>query len=94
MVNRLLDTSDDLQDLGIRSTLFTYQRRSVAYDVAEGDYGERRSGSPLRARSCLNEEAFYLQPGTMEILRERPMVAPSRGGVLCEELGRRLPLPT
>ncbi len=94
MVNRLLDTSDDLQDLGIRSTLFTYQRRSVA-TMLQKETMEKDVPDPLYVRvPALNEEAFYLQPGTMEILRERPMVAPSRGGVLCEELGRRLPLLT
>lgn len=30
---------------------------------------------------------FYMQPSTMEILQERPMVQQNRGGVLCEELG-------
>ncbi|KAK0239544.1 SNF2 family N-terminal domain-containing protein [Armillaria nabsnona] len=87
MVNRLLDTSDDLQDLGIRSTLFTYQRRSVA-TMLQKETMEKDVLDPLYVRvPALNKEAFYLQPGTMEILRERPMVAPSRGGVLCEELG-------
>jgi hypothetical protein len=35
----------------------------------------------------LNKAAFHLQPATMEILRECPMVAAHHGGVLCEELG-------
>jgi hypothetical protein len=35
----------------------------------------------------MNKLEFYMQPATMEVLRERPMVAAHRGGVLCEELG-------
>jgi hypothetical protein len=37
--------------------------------------------------SGMDETVFYLQPATMETLRECPMVAAHRGGVLCEELG-------
>jgi hypothetical protein len=35
----------------------------------------------------MNKLAFYLQPATMEVLQECPMVATHHGGVLCEELG-------
>ena len=35
----------------------------------------------------VDKTCFYFQPATMEILRERPMVAAHHGGVLCEELG-------
>jgi hypothetical protein len=35
----------------------------------------------------MDKSVSYLQPATMEILRERPMVAAHHGGVLCEELG-------
>lgn len=35
----------------------------------------------------LNNSVFYFQPATMELLREYPTVAQTRGGILCEELG-------
>jgi hypothetical protein len=35
----------------------------------------------------MNKSVYYLQPATMEILQECPMVTAHHGGVLCEELG-------
>jgi len=37
--------------------------------------------------NTIDGKTFYLQPGTSEVLLERPIVNPCRGGILCEELG-------
>lgn len=87
IVGRLLNFRDDLGGLGMRSTLYKYQRRSVA-SMLQKELDPRDVPDPLFIPLVgVNGEEFYFQPGTMEILRERPMVAPNRGGILCEELG-------
>ena len=72
---------------GLRSRLYPYQRESVSAmllrEISESDVPD-----PLYIPvTGLNETVFYFQPATMEVLRERPMVAAHHGGVLCEELG-------
>lgn len=73
---------------GLRSSLYTYQRRSVAAMIQK----ETRPADipdPLFIPIVgINGREFYMQPSTMEILQERPMVQQNRGGVLCEELGK------
>ncbi|KAJ7481065.1 SNF2 family N-terminal domain-containing protein [Mycena galericulata] len=84
---RLLDFSDELNNLGLRTTLHKYQRRSVAAMVQK-EMDLRDDPDPLFLPVVgLNKKEMYLQPGTMELLLERPQVAPCRGGILCEELG-------
>lgn len=91
MTRRLLDFSDDLHTLGLRTKLHKYQRRSVAAMVQK-EMDLRDDPDPLFLPVVgLNKKEMYLQPGTMELLLERPRVAPCRGGILCEELGM-LPL--
>lgn len=75
------------QIAGLRSQLYPYQRESVSTmlfrEMSESDVPD-----PLYIPvTGLNKSVFYLQPATMEILRERPMVTAQHGGVLCEELG-------
>lgn len=87
IVNRLLDFYDDLEGLGIRSRLYEYQRRSVAAMLRK-ELDDRDVPDPLYISvQALDGRVFYLQPGTSEVLLERPMTAPCRGGILCEELG-------
>lgn len=74
---------------GMRSTLYQYQRRSVA-KMVEVETTQRSTADPLYIPVMgMNGAIFYLQPATMEVLQERPMVQQNRGGVLCEELGER-----
>ena len=85
---RLLNSQDNLEGLGMRSTLYTYQRRSVAA-MLQRELDPRDVPDPLYiSAGTIDGRDFYLQPGTMEILQQRPMTAPCKGGILCEELGK------
>ncbi|KAG6906520.1 hypothetical protein DXG01_013485 [Tephrocybe rancida] len=87
ITGRLLNFSDNLSGLGMRSSLYKYQRRSVAAMIQqELDPSDVSDPLFISLRSMENE-SFYLQPGTMEVLRERPTTAASQSGILCEELG-------
>jgi hypothetical protein len=88
VTRRLLDFDDNLEGVGMRSSMYKYQRRSVAAMIQkELDVTDIPDPLFISLASMFREE-FYLQPGTMEILRERPTVAACRGGILCEELGK------
>jgi hypothetical protein len=74
---------------GMRSKLYHYQRRSVAAMIQK-ETQPVDIPDPLFMPIPGNDGSeFYLQPSTMEILQERPMVQQNRGGVLCEELGEQ-----
>lgn len=75
---------------GLLSTLYPYQRRSVAamlhkelssQSILDPAYIQVRGVGP-------GGEIFYLQPATLELLRHCPRTSAVRGGVLCEELGK------
>lgn len=84
---RLLNYDDSLEGLGLRSKLYRYQRRSVAAMLHQ-ELDQQDVPDPLFVPlTTVDGKAFYFQPGTMEVLLERPQVAPCRGGILCEELG-------
>lgn len=90
IVDRLLDFADNLDGLGMRSTLYKYQRRSVAA-MLQRELDRRDVPDPLYIMlQTIDHREFYLQPGTMEVLGEKPMTTPCRGGILCEELGTPL----
>ncbi|KAH7921384.1 hypothetical protein BV22DRAFT_1038738 [Leucogyrophana mollusca] len=73
--------------MGLRTILYDYQRHAVEV-MMKREHNSRPGGNPLfiSVRSVYGEE-FFIQPSTLEIVRERPMVTRSRGGILCEELG-------
>ncbi|EIN07069.1 hypothetical protein PUNSTDRAFT_104552 [Punctularia strigosozonata HHB-11173 SS5] len=72
---------------GLRSSLHDYQRRSVVAMICK----ETCSGTcpdPLYITlHSMDGEPLHFQPATGEVVRERPVVTSSRGGILCEELG-------
>ena len=75
---------------GMRSRLYPYQRRSVAAMVQKETQPVDIPDPLFIPIVGIDGSEFYLQPATMEILQERPMVQQNRGGVLCEELGERI----
>jgi hypothetical protein len=72
---------------GLKSTLHQYQRRSVAA-MLQRELDPGTVPDPLYIPILgIDGREFYLEPATMEILRERPSVSQTRGGILCEEMG-------
>ncbi|KAH0827105.1 hypothetical protein J3R83DRAFT_4791 [Lanmaoa asiatica] len=72
---------------GLRTTLYSYQRHSVAVMLHK-----ESSTSPVLdplyiAASCMTGTRCYIQPLTMSVLLECPTFSPSQSGILCEELG-------
>ncbi|KAG1855044.1 hypothetical protein C8R48DRAFT_720376 [Suillus tomentosus] len=72
---------------GLRSTLYEYQRQSVAMMI-EKELSNQPVQDPLYIPiSNMHGERFYFQPSTLTAARECPTVARCKGGILCEELG-------
>lgn len=72
----------------LTSPLYNYQRETVAAMLLR-EQADTSIPDPLYIPvTGIDGVPFYLQPSTMELFRERPMVSRSRGGILCEELGK------
>ncbi|KAG2131300.1 uncharacterized protein EDB93DRAFT_1178490 [Suillus bovinus] len=72
---------------GLRSTLYEYQRQSVAVMI-EKELSNQPVQDPLYIPiSNMHGERFYFQPSILTVVRECPTVARCKGGILCEELG-------
>ena len=69
--------------------LYPYQRRTVARMLKqELDPGVAPDPLYIPIRGVEGSDVvFYLQPSTMEVLRECPMRSQAKGGILCEEMG-------
>jgi len=89
---RLSDYEDSLKCLGMRSELLFYQRRSVSTMLLKERQRGRSIPDPLYSavNSVDLRKTFFLQPGTLELVREQPMVEAPCGGILCEELGEHI----
>jgi hypothetical protein len=72
---------------GLHTRLRPYQRRTVAAMIARELDLEPAPDPLYLSLSCSDDRAVYWQPTRMEFHREQPSVQPTRGGILCEELG-------
>jgi hypothetical protein len=78
---------------GLRSTLHPYQRTSVAAMLLK-EVPSQSAPDPayIQVRGVgPGGGIFYLQPATLEVLRNFPRTSTARGGILCEELGKARP---
>lgn len=69
-------------------SLYSYQRRTLAR-MLQQELQSNDAPDPLYIplHSVHNDKTFYLQPATMELLREVPRQSQVKGGILCEEMG-------
>jgi len=76
---------------GMRSTLYPYQRRTVARMLQqELDPGDAPDPLYIPIYGITEDSAskvFYFQPTTMELLCAVPRRSQAKGGILCEEMG-------
>lgn len=85
--HRLRSFLDGKPPDGMRSKLLSYQRESIVA-MLQKELLPRATPDPLYVPVVGTDgSTLYMQPETMEMLRERPMVSQNRGGILCEELG-------
>ncbi|KAI0086370.1 SNF2 family N-terminal domain-containing protein [Irpex rosettiformis] len=86
-VNSLTDAILRQSIVGLRTNLYSYQCRSVAF-MAQQELHPGSSTDPLYVRvQGLDDRSFFVQPGTLEVLENSPMAIRTPGGILCEELG-------
>lgn len=79
--------ADGKRVCGLRSKLYDYQRQSIAVMV-EKELSHRPVPDPsFVVVADMFGKQWFLQPSTMTIFCEPPMVDPGHGGILCEELG-------
>jgi hypothetical protein len=84
---------------GLMTELYGYQRRSVVAMLQRELPNKRADSSgtyfaetpdPLFIPIVgIDGQQFHLQPAKMLILKGAPKVSPTRGGILCEELGKQ-----
>lgn len=85
LVPSTISEGDEIR--GLRSTLYEYQRQSVAVMI-EKELRNQPVQDPLYIPiSSMDGKSFYFQPSTLTTMRECPMVTQCKGGILCEELG-------
>ena len=93
------DSSTDLETLAARvlaghdmddltTPLYRYQRETVSAMLIREKTHVLIPDPLYIPVTGVDGTQFYLQPWTMELLRERPIISRPRGGILCEELGR------
>ncbi|KIP07794.1 hypothetical protein PHLGIDRAFT_405997 [Phlebiopsis gigantea 11061_1 CR5-6] len=72
---------------GLQTILYKYQRNTVAAMI-QRELSPGFMPDPVYVPIVgVNSVTFFLQPATMEILRDRPSQSQMPGGILCEELG-------
>jgi len=73
---------------GLSSTLFSYQRETVATMILK-EFSSDLDQADLTyiPYVCMDDTAVFYQPGTMQFVSSCPLTSQSKGGILCEELG-------
>ena len=85
---RFFRAADISAKIGLRSSLLRYQQETVAA-MANLEMSTLRPKSPLYTAlfDVGGSKKLWYRPQTLEFIQECPPTEPSRGGILCEELG-------
>jgi len=84
--SRLFEFEDSLEGLGIRSTLYRYQRRSVAA-MLQRELDNRDVPDHSSSTHDYGQKEVFSATGDYGNSTRTSNGGPCRGGILCEELG-------